>query len=87
MARRRILLMHDEGPFRDALARALSAAGHEVEVADPRGARDRVGNFAPGYIVGYKDGLAALAEMPDAQTIVLSRPVNMEEVRRVLREG
>ena len=51
MAPRRILPTDGESLLREALARALSSEGHEVQVSD-----------------------------------TLSRPVNMEELRRTLRD-
>jgi hypothetical protein len=86
MAARRILLIDGAGPHRDALARALTCEGHEVRVADPADQRDRVNDFAPDTVV-CREGLARGPEEGDsARWIALTRPVNMEELRRALRD-
>ncbi len=85
MAPRRILLTDGESPLRDALARALSAAGHEVLVSDPSEAVDRSREFAPDFVVGSEDALRSLGRVPSAPVVPVPRPVNMEELRRTLR--
>lgn len=86
MAHRRILLVDVEGPHRDALARALTREGHEVWVADSVEERERLNEFAPDTVV-YREGLSRGPGRGDtARWVALTRPVNMEELRRVLRE-
>jgi hypothetical protein len=86
MAPRRILLIDGKGPHRDALARALTCEGHEVRVADSADARDRVNDFAPDTVV-YREGLSRGPEKGDAaRWVALTKPVNMEELRRALRD-
>ncbi len=86
MAPRRILLIDVQGPFRDALARVLASEGHEVRVADAADEADRVNEFAPETVV-YREGLSRIAgQGSQARWIALTRPVNMEELRRALRE-
>jgi DNA-binding NtrC family response regulator len=86
MAARRILLIDGAGPHRDALARALTCEGHEVRVADSAEGRDRLNDFVPDTVV-CREGLSHGPEKGDnAQWIALTRPVNMEELRRALRD-
>ncbi|MGD2217101.1 MAG: hypothetical protein PVJ64_10100 [Gemmatimonadales bacterium] len=86
MAARRILLIDTAGPHRDALARALTCEGHEVRVAESADQRDRLNDFVPDAVV-YREGLAGSpAEGDTARWVALTRPVNMEELRRALRE-
>jgi hypothetical protein len=86
MAARRILLIDGAGPHRDALARALTCEGHEVRVADSVDQREQVNEFAPDAVV-YREGLSRGPEAGDtARWVPLTRPVNMEELRRALRE-
>jgi len=86
MAARRILLIDGEGPHRDALARALTREGHEVRVADSVDERQRVNDFTPDAVV-YREGTARGPEAGDgARWLALKRPVNMEELRRALRD-
>ena len=86
MAARRILLIDGAGPHREALARALTCEGHEVRVADTADQRDRVNDFAPDIVV-CREGLARGPKEGDsAGWIALTRPVNMEELRRALRD-
>lgn len=86
MAPRRILLIDGAGPHRDALARALTCEGHEVLAADPADERDRVNDFAPDTVV-YREGLSRGPQEGDApRWVALTRPVNMEDLRRALRE-
>jgi DNA-binding NtrC family response regulator len=85
MAARRMLLIDGAGSHRDALARALTCEGHEVRVADSADQRDRVNDFAPDVVV-YREGLSRGPDEGDtARWVALTRPVNMEELRRVLR--
>jgi hypothetical protein len=86
MAARRVLLIDDEGPHRDALARALTCEGHEVRVADSADERDRVNDFAPDAVV-CRAGKGRGPRVGDtARWVALVRPVNMEELRRALRD-
>lgn len=85
MAARRILLIDGAGPHRDALARALTCEGYEVRVADPADPQDRKNEFAPDTVV-YREGLSrGPAAGEAARLVALTRPVNMEELRRALR--
>jgi hypothetical protein len=87
MAPRRILLIDAAGPCRDALARVLSCEGYQVRVEGVVGRADRVNEITPDFVV-YREGLAAGPAPPgDARWIALTKPVNMEELRRVLRES
>ncbi len=86
MALRRILLIDVEGPHRDALARALSSEGHEIRAAEPAKLDDRLKECAPDTVV-YREGLMrAPGGGGRTRWVALTRPVNMEELRRVLRE-
>jgi xanthine/CO dehydrogenase XdhC/CoxF family maturation factor len=86
MAPRRILLIHEEGPCRVALARVLASEGHQVQVADAAEERARLNDFGPDTVV-YKEGHSRIAEEEGkARLVAIDRPVNMEELRRVLRE-
>jgi len=87
MARRRILLIDGQSPHRDALARALANEGHEVQVSGISEALDQLEAFRPDAVVGSEDGLRIVGGRPGLQTVLLSRPVNMEGLRRVLRES
>ncbi len=85
-AARRILLIDGEGPHRDALARALTCEGHQVRVADSAAERDRLNDFAPDFVV-YWEGRSHGPDKADtARWVALTRPVNMEELRRTLRD-
>ncbi len=85
MAPRRILFVDQAGPVRDALVRALTTGGHDVRVADTPEAAERENDFAPDAVV-YGEGFSRSVG-PEAQRIALQRPVNMEELRRALRES
>jgi hypothetical protein len=86
MAARRILLIDGEGTHREALARALTCEGHEVRVADSADQRERLNDFVPDTVV-YREGLARGPAVGDtARWVALTRPVNMEELRRALRD-
>jgi len=87
MAHRRILLIDGESPHREALARALANEGHEVQASGVSEALDRLEAFRPDAVVGSEDGLRMVGGRPGFQAVVLTRPVNMEELRRVLRES
>lgn len=115
MAPRRILLIDDEGPLRDALARALISEGHNVQVANAAEVQDRLSQFGPDTVVydvesarpAVRDVVAQLGAQPGAcllialsrggqptagasespSQVVLARPINMEELRRALRDG
>ena len=80
----RILLVEKASPFREAIARALASSGHQVSVAesDGGGAND----LAPDAVV-YGEGCTQAAGEERERKIELRRPVNMEELRRVLRGG
>jgi len=86
MAPRRILLTDGESPLRDALARALSSDGHEVQVSDTSEWGDRSREFDPDVVVGSEDALPPSGSGTSVPVITLSRPVNMEELRRTLRD-
>ncbi|KPK65684.1 MAG: hypothetical protein AMS21_04115 [Gemmatimonas sp. SG8_38_2] len=87
MARRRILLIDGESPHRDALARALAVEGHEVQASGISEALGRLETFRPNALVGSEEGLRMVGGRPGLQTVPLIRPVNVEELRRVLRES
>jgi hypothetical protein len=84
MASLRILLVDKAGPFRDALARALSSGGHEVRVADS--VSKAANDFAAEFVV-YGEGSSEATVEGGSTQIALRRPVNMEELRRVLRDS
>ncbi len=77
----RILLVDKASPFREAVARALSLGGHQVQVAD---GGEGPNDFSPDAVV-YGEGCAEAAGEGAVRRIFLRRPVNMEELRRVLR--
>ncbi|UCC82442.1 MAG: hypothetical protein JSW46_15885 [Gemmatimonadota bacterium] len=55
-------------------------------MADSADQPDRVNDFAPDTVV-YREGLSRGPEEGDtAHWIALTRPVNMEELRRALRD-
>ena len=83
MASLRILLVDKAGPFRDALARALSSGGHEVRVAD---SMSELANDFDAEFVVCGEGSSESEVVGGASQIALRRPVNMEELRRVLRD-
>ncbi len=85
MATRRVLLIHKEGPLRDALARVLAREGHDVRVADLSEARDRLADLGSGAVVCSDRRFQDLAP-PQTRWIEFGRPVDMEELRRALRE-
>jgi DNA-binding response OmpR family regulator len=115
MAPRRILLIDDEGPLRDALARALISEGHNVQVANATEVQGWLSQFAPDTVVYDADsarqavrdvvpqlrtqpgacllialsrgGQPAAGASESASEVVLARPINMEELRRALRDG
>ncbi len=87
MARRRVLLVHPEGPLRDALARALAREGHQVDVAAPADASERLTESAAEAILCAKGELSERVEAEGIRWVEFGRPVNMEELRRALREG
>ncbi len=114
MVPRRILLIDDEGPSREALAHMLSLEGHEVQVTSPDGAQALVEEFGPDTVVYDADHahermrivvdqieaastdrrLIALGtspvtgeQRPSGKRVELPRPVNLEELRRTLRES
>ena len=80
----RILLVDKASPLRGAIARALSNSGHEVRVA---GSAGKAANDFDAETVVYGEGCAELAGKGGPTQISLRRPVNMEELRRVLRGG
>ncbi len=84
MATLRILLVDQASPFRDAIARALSIGGHQVSVAES--ASEGANDFAPDAVV-FGEGGKRAASVGDGRQISLRRPVNMEELRRALRDG
>ena len=84
MASLRILLVDKASPFRDAIARALSNCGHEVRVV---GSVGKAANDFDAETVVYGEGCAELTGEGGPTQISLRRPVNMEELRRVLRGG
>ncbi len=84
MAPLRILLVDKASPLRDAIARALSNSGHEVRVV---GSVGKAANDFDAETVVYGEGCAELAGKGGPTQISLRRPVNMEELRRVLRGG
>lgn len=114
MVPRRVLLLDQMGPPREALARMLAAMGHEVEVADASDVRDQMERFKPDAVVyssdRRNDGMRRIVEELEATpgdrllialgagsreagpsqrvggSVALSRPVNLEELRRRLRE-
>ncbi len=86
MATRRVLLIHKKGPLRDALARVLAREGHDVRVADLSEARDRLADLGSGAVVCSDSRFRDLAP-PQARWIEFGRPVDMEELRRALREA
>ncbi len=87
MARRRVLLVYPEGPLRDALARVLAREGHQVDVADPADAGERLTESAAEAILCVKGDLSDRVGAEGIRWIEFGRPVNMEELRRALREG
>jgi DNA-binding response OmpR family regulator len=106
MTPRRILLIDQSGPLREALVRVLSSEGHEVWVAADAGeALDVANRHGPDTVVYDADmppAIAKLGTRPDrlvaltaradtsdraeAGRVSLARPINMEELRRALRE-
>jgi CheY-like chemotaxis protein len=86
MAPRRILLTDGESPLREALARALSSEGHEVQVSDASEVVDRSREFGPDLVVGTEEAVLTLGQRTRVPVVTLSRPVNMEELRRTLRD-
>ncbi len=87
MAAKRVLLIHNTGPLRDALARVLAREGHDVQVVDVGQARDRLAELGTGAVVCGERRLLDLAAEPQVRWIELGRPVDMEELRRALREA
>ncbi len=87
MARRRVLLVHNEGPLRDALARALAREGHQVDVAVPAEARERLAESAAETILCAPGDIGDRVEAEGVRWVELGRPVDMEELRRALRES
>lgn len=87
MARRRVLLVHPEGPLREALARALAREGHQVDVAAPAAAGERLTESAAEAIVCAEGALGPRVKAGGVRRVEFGRPVNMEELRRALREG
>ncbi len=87
MARRRVLLVHREGPFRDALARALAREGHPVDVAAPEDVRERLAESAAETIVCAPANVTDRFEAEGVRWVEFGRPVNMEELRRAVRES
>ncbi|NIR43897.1 MAG: hypothetical protein GWN99_08020 [Gemmatimonadetes bacterium] len=81
MNSQRILLVHEAGPIRSALASALASAGHDVRIA-----KEKPKNADEFDAVVYGAGFAA-PDDPDPLHIAVQRPVNMEELRRVLRSS
>ncbi len=86
MARRRVLLVHNEGPLRDALARALAREGHQVDVAAPADVRKRLAESAAETVV-CAAGLIERVEAKGVRWVEFGRPVHMEELRHALRES
>lgn len=77
----RVLVVHEAGPVRSALARALASAGHDVQVADTGGeTRDDAAFDAVVF-----DESHSTAVTHGGQRIAVRRPVNMEELRHALR--
>lgn len=116
MLERRVLVVDEAGPPREALARMLAGEGHEVRVADANDARDQLERFKPDAIVYCADrrndgmrrfvgeieasagrwrlvalgagvGRDAGASADVGRRVALRRPINLEELRRSLREG
>ncbi len=87
MAARRVLLIHKTGPLRDALARVLAREGHDVRVVDVGQAQERLAELGPGAVVCGESHLLDLVAEPQVRWIELGRPVDMEELRRALREA
>ncbi len=85
MSHRRILLVNEAGIYRDALARVLAREGHEVQAVSPAAVEKRARDFAPHVIVCSEAQAAALG-LPGVGVLPLRRPVNVEELRRALRE-
>jgi hypothetical protein len=78
----RILLVDGASPLREAIARALSFGGHQVKVAEPGGGPN---DFDPDAVV-YGEGAAEAGGAGTERQIRLRRPINMEELRRALRD-
>ncbi len=87
MARRRVLLVHNEGPIRDALARALAWEGYPVDVAVPAVVRERLAESAGETIVCVPADVTDRVEAEGVRWVEFGRPVNMEELRRAVRES
>jgi DNA-binding response OmpR family regulator len=85
MALQRILLVDREGPYREALARVLSGEGHDVRVADPGEAGDRLRELEPDAVIGHAEVLREVGQLEGVRRVTLARPVSMEELRRTLR--
>ena len=116
MGHRRVLLVEDAGPPRDAMVRLLSSEGHDVRSVDAIDAADHLADFRPDTVVYGADPsddasrrvveelemlppnlrFIALGTEPERGTgrfppplggrVTIPRPVNLEELRRVLRE-
>lgn len=87
MARRRVLLVHREGPLRDALARVLAREGHLVDVAVPEDVSERLAESATETIVCAPADVTDRIEAEGIRWVEFGRPVNMEELRRAVRES
>jgi hypothetical protein len=80
----RVLLVHEGGSVRSALASALASAGHEVRIAEGHAAAQK--NDPAVDAVVYDESLSAVV-LDAPRRIGLQRPVNMEELRRALRQA
>ena len=85
MTSRRVLVIERNGPLRRALVRVIRSEGHEVWEADAGEAEEQVGRLRPDVMVG--DEVYAPRASGGTRFVRLTRPVNLEELRRVLREG
>jgi hypothetical protein len=61
-------------------------AGHEVRVAAADEFRERLRELEPDAVVGRPELLRAIGPLEGVRSVSLSRPVNMEELRRALHD-
>ncbi len=83
MTSQRVLVIERSGPLRRALVRVIRSEGHEVGEAEAGDVEEQVGRFRPDVVVG--DEVYAPRASGATRFVRLTRPVNLEELRRVLR--
>ncbi|UCF19727.1 MAG: hypothetical protein JSU87_17725 [Gemmatimonadota bacterium] len=85
MTSQRVLVIERSGPLREALVRVLVAEGHEVGEAEAGELEERMTRFRPDVVVGDESCAPRAGGL--ARFVRIAKPVNMEELRRALREG